>query len=118
MMPAVYALLRSSPAVLALVGQRIYRHGRAPQDTVAPYIAWLIVTGDPENNLSDTPPHDRMVVQIDCYHHTDAGVEQLATAVRDALEPHAHMTGQPVDERETETKLFRMALQFDFWVAR
>lgn len=118
MMPPVYQLLQNTPAVAALVSTRIYRHGRAPQDAATPYVAWLLVTGDPENNLSDTPPMDRMTVQIDCYHATDAGIEALATAVRDALEPHAHMTGQPVDQRETDTKLFRMALQFDFWVSR
>lgn len=121
MLPPIYNTLRNSSAVLALVGSRIYRHGNAPQGVIAPYITWTLITGTPENHLSGTPPVDRQTVQIDCWADADTGdkgVEALATAVRDALEPSAHMTGQPVDQRETETRLWRIALQFDWWLDR
>lgn len=120
MLPPIYDLLQTSE-MAGLVGTnpaRVYRHGRAPQDTGVAYVTWQVVAGVPENTLSDLPGHDRLTLQIDCFSPTDAGVVTLARAVRDALEPHAHMTGVPVNERETATKLFRISLQFDYWLAR
>lgn len=120
MLPPVFALLKASAAVTAILGAvpRVYRHGIAPQGTVAPYVTWLVVGSDPENNLSDPPPTDRIVLQVDCWSTTDGGVEDLAQAVRDAIEPTAHMTGIVVNEREPDTGLYRLALQFDYWLSR
>ena len=73
-----------------------------------------LVGAAPELNLSDLPTHDRMQVQVDCYSLDDTEVVTLATAVRDAIEPSAAMTAIVVDQREPETGLYRMALQFDF----
>lgn len=121
MFPRVFQTLKTSETVKAVVGQnppRIYRHGAAPQDGSRPYITWFVVSGVPENHLSGLPPTDRVQVQVDCWHQTDAGVELLARAVRDAIEPHAHMVGTPVDLREPETKLYHVALSFDWFVDR
>lgn len=121
MLPPVFQTLKASSAVKAIVGTnppRIYRHGSAPQDTTKPYITWFVVSGLPENNLSDLPPVDAITVQVDCWHPTDAGIESMAEAVRDAIEPYAHMTGMPVNLREPETKLYRIALEFDWWLSR
>lgn len=121
MFPLVFRALKASQAVKDIVGTnppRIYRHGEAPQDTTRPYITWFMVVGTPENNLSDLPPSDRQQVQIDYWHQTDTGIEALAVAGRDAIEPYAHMTSQPVDERETETKLYHIAQTFDWFVDR
>jgi hypothetical protein len=121
MLPPVFQLLKASPAVKAIVGTnppRIYRHGSAPQDTGKPYVTWALIAGVPENNLSDPPPLDRMTVQVDCWHQTDQGVDALASAVRDAIEPTAYMTGVILDLQEPETKLFRMAMQFDIFNGR
>lgn len=121
MLPPVFTLLKASTDVKSIVGQnppRIYQHGSAPEDTSKPYITWFAVFDTPENNLSDLPPVDRVGIQADCWHQTAAGVELLAKAVRDALEPHAHMTGVPIDLREPETLLYRRALTFDFWHPR
>lgn len=118
MLPPVFTLLKASTDVKNIVGTnppRVYRHGSAPEDTTKPYITWFAVTTVPENNLSGLPPVDMVPVQVDCWHQTDAGIELLAKAVRDALEPHAHMTGVPIDTKETETKLYHRALVFDFW---
>lgn len=117
MLPPVYKQLTSSPAG-ALVGNRIYRHGSAPQDAPAPYITWFLVTGTPENNLSDPPGIDRCTIQVDCWSLSDSDIEALATAVRNAIEPVAHMTSIPVDSQETDTKLYRISLQFDWWMSR
>lgn len=121
MFPPVFVTLKASQEVKNIVGTnrpRIYRHGVAPQDTARPYITWSVLSGVPENNLSDLPPVDHVAVQIDCWHQTDAGIEALAMAVRDAVEPVAHMTSTAIDLRETETKLYRISIQFDWWLGR
>jgi hypothetical protein len=124
--PPVFQTLKASEDVKAIVGTnppRIYAHGAAPQRPDGlpldqPYVTWFVVTVVPHNNLSDLPPGDRVPVQIDCFHQTDAGIRALATAARDAAEPFAHMTGMPINEREPETKLFHVALTFDWLVGR
>ena len=120
MLPLIYSWLKAAPAVTAILGAapKVYRHGSAPQGAVAPYVTWSVISDAPENNLSELPPVDRVTVQVDCYHTTDPGIEQLATAVRNAIEPHAHMTGMPINEREPETQLYRIALQFDCFLYR
>ncbi len=119
MLPPVFQTLKASAAVKAIVGTnppRIYRHGAAPQDTEKPYITWTLAGATPENLLSGLPPIDAMIVQVDCWHTTDAGIELLAAAARDAIEPFAHLTGIPINQRELGgTKLFRISLQFDWW---
>lgn len=121
MLPSVFQILKASTAVKAIVGSaspRIYRFSTAPEDVVAPYVTWFLIVGTPENNLSDPPPLDRMAVQIDCWHQTDAGCDSLATAVRDAMELVCHMTGVVVNNRDPDTKLYRLAMQFDVFNGR
>lgn len=121
MLPPVYRTLRDSQAVVRLVGSRIYRHGSAPQEQARPYLTWFLVSGTPENTLSELPSKDRATIQIDCWCGASDGdrqVEELATAVRDALEPVCHMTSVPSDGREPATKLWRMTLQFDWFIDR
>jgi hypothetical protein len=118
MLPPVFKTLTADAAVVALVADRIFRHGSAPQGTPVPYITWQLVGGLPENNLSELPPFARMAIQVDCWHTDDDGVETLARAVRNAIEPVACMTGIPVDDRDPETLNYRIALQFDWFVGR
>jgi hypothetical protein len=114
MLPTVYTWLKTT-AVQAIIGTppRAYRHGDAPQDTTKPYVTWVMVSGVPDNELSAVAKSDRYTIQFDCWHQTDAGVESLATAVRNAVEPYGHMTNMPINNRDAETKLYRIALQFD-----
>lgn len=118
MLPPIYAALSAAPAVVALVGTRIYPHAEAPQDVAAPYVTWFLAGGAPELTLSEPPPMDRMTVQIDCWHAESTGVLALAAAVRAAIESHAHITGYPINTRDAETKLYRMGLQLDWWLSR
>jgi hypothetical protein len=122
MLPPVFAPLKTSAAVKAIVGTnppRIYAHGDAPphDERVAqvPYITWQVISSAPENQLSGTPTTDHDIVQINCWHPTAQGVRLLAIAARDACEPVAHQTGMPVDQRDVETRLFWIALQFDWF---
>jgi hypothetical protein len=118
MLPPIYRLLKDHSPVATIVATRIFRHGNAPQDTARPYVTWFMVSGVPENQLSGLPGHDRCTVQVDCWHQTDNGVQDLAEAVREAMEADAHMTGVIANEREAATKLYRIGLQFDYWLPR
>lgn len=118
MFPNIFQALKSDPSVFALVNTRIYRHGDAPQDVTKPYVTWFSVSGTPENNLSDPPPTDRWSIQVDCWSASDTGVETLAEAVRNALETMGHVTGLIINEREAETRLYRIAFQVDVWQNR
>ncbi len=122
MLPPVFPILSNDPQVVGICAKRIYRHGSAPQAVVAPYVTWFVVSGLPENSISETPRVDRYTVQIDCWSdNTGTGsqtVESLATGVRDAIEPLHHMTAVVANERDPETDRYRIGLQFDFWTER
>ena len=123
MFPSIFAWLKGDSDVASIVGTRIYEHQAAPQDPTGkpatqPYITWFVPSLTPENNLSDTPPTDRVSVQVDSWHTDGAGVKALATAVRNCLEPYGHMTGLVANLREPETRLYRVGLTFDIWLDR
>lgn len=118
MLPNVYQALRSNAAVVNAVGTRIYRHGSAPQDVVKPYVTWFVVTGQPQDVLNAAPCHDRDTVQVDCWSETDTGVETLAYAVRDALDNKLISNRMVINNRETDTKLYRIAIEADFIASR
>jgi hypothetical protein len=120
MLPLVFTWLKAASAVTAIIGNppRAYRHGEAPQDTTRPYVTWALVSGVPDNQLSTLPQGDRYTIQVDCWHQTDTGIETLAAAIRNAIEPYGHMTSIPINNREPETKLYRIALQFDILQSR
>lgn len=118
MLPPIYSALTADPDVAALVGDRIYPHSDAPQDVAAPYVTWFVAAGAPENTLSDPPPVDRLVVQVDCWHPQSAGVPALAAAVRAAIESHAYITAYLTNGRDPETRLYRIGLQADWWLSR
>lgn len=121
MYPDVFRALKASTGVKAFVGTnppRVYRQGRAPAQVDRPYITWLPASVAPENNLSDLPPSDRVRIQLDCWHQTDGGVDLMATAVRDAMEPHGHMLTATPHPREPVTELYRVSMDFDWFVDR
>lgn len=120
MLPAVFLTLQT-PAVLAIVGGtpvRIFRHGAAPQDTEKPYVTWFEVAGQPYDQLSGTPCGDFDSVQIDCWSKSDTQVEQLASAVRDALDLAGIANRLVVNSREPETRLYRIGLEADYITSR
>lgn len=120
MLPPVYQWIKAWPAATAILGAnpKVYRHGLAPANTVAPYVTWMVIGAEPSTNLTSLPFSDRIVFEVDCYHTADGGIESLAQAVRDAIEPYAVLTAIPIDQKETDTALFRIALQFDHFMQR
>lgn len=117
MLPPVFAALSASVEVTGLIGTRAYRHGSAPQDVASPYVTWSVPGGTAENAF-DGACADVMRVQIDCWSASDDQVEALASAVRAAIEPHAHLVAYVADERDSETKKFRISYQYDWIVKR
>ncbi len=120
MLPPIYTTLQASETVRGLLGARprVYRMGEAPQDGDKPYSTWLVISGVPENTLSETPGIDRNSVQIDVWAKADADCEAIATAVRDQMETVTHMTAWRVSPREETTRLYRISLDFDWFLAR
>jgi membrane-associated protease RseP (regulator of RpoE activity) len=118
MLPPVAPLLFASTYVVGQVGDRVGAHGSIEAPAGRPYITWQVLTGVPENNLSEPPDIDRWSVQVNILHPTDAGVRLLAAAARAALEAGGHVTGVPVDSVDEATGLYWIALQADLWAVR
>jgi hypothetical protein len=114
MLPAVYSLLRQDATVLSIVANRIYRHGSAPQETSKPYITWFVVMGMPEVQLSGAPCSDFDTVQIDCWSNQDAQIETLGYAVRKALDDAKIVNRIVQNNREDDTRLYRIGIEADF----
>lgn len=120
MLPPVYEALAASAVLVGLLGgqARVYRHGYAPQGTRRPYITWTSQSITPENTLSELPGIDRVTIQIDVWCESDGLVEEIARAVRDTIEPLAHMVVAPSDGWEAESKCYRATMQFDWMLPR
>lgn len=120
MLPPIYTTLQASATVRALLGARprVYRMGEAPQDNEKPYVTWFVVAGTPENTLSELPAIDRNSIQIDVWTKKDAECEEIAMAVRDQMETVTHMTAWRNPPRDEETRLYRISMDFDFWLPR
>lgn len=114
MFPPVYRTLTANLQLVAMVGNRIGRHGVIQQTETRPYITWQIVLGLPYDNLSSAPCGDFTTVQIDCYHPTDAGIQQLGVAVRAALDAEGIHNRVTVNNRDPDTKLYRVGIDADF----
>lgn len=130
MFPPIFTTLQASSTVRSIFGARprVYRHGEAPQlpapkaggnvPEVKPYATWLLSSSIPENQLSGTPGHDRAGVQIDVWATGDAECVAAAQAVRDQMETVTHMTASRGLSRDRETRLYRISMDFDYWLAR
>lgn len=117
MLPPVFVALRDAHAVTSLIGTspvRAYRHGSAPQNVTAPYVTWSAAGGYAENAF-DGADADVFRIVVDCWSDGDAQVEQLAKAVRSAIEPHAHLQGYESNERDADTQRYRIGMSFD-WI--
>ena len=115
MRPPVYSLLAASAPVVAIVGDRIGAHGEVFAREVRPYVTWQSVSGGAEITLDrGRAPNDRVSVQVDFWHPTEAGLVTLVEAGRTALESACYVVGLVADEKDDATGLYRQSLQFDF----
>lgn len=122
MLPPVFSLLSNSPACTALLGSgqacRVYPFGEAPADVARPYVTWYVVTGSAHNTLADAPAADAMTVQVDCWGDTLASAKASAIAVRDALERMGSVAGYNPNDRDPETKRYRLSFDIEFQLKR
>lgn len=118
MLPNVYAVLRQSNDVKTLLGTRIYRHGAAPQNVAKPYATWYVVIGMPELQISGVPCSDMDTIQIDCWSDTDENIESVAYAVRSALDNAGIANRIVQNNREDNTRLYRIGIEADFISSR
>lgn len=121
MNPELFEILDDSTAVQRLMGKnplRVYPFGRAPKNVKKPYAVYSVYNANPENYLDCVPDIDNKGTQITIYSEDYESLEDCFEAVRDALEPHAHMTSFSTPDQDEDTELFSCRMEFDFWDAR
>lgn len=124
MYPPIYPAVAASPACVALLKSgtgpiRFYQFGvNEEQPQTYPYAVWQRVGGLPENYLGQTPDIDTFTVQVDVYAKSADQARTVATALRDAIEPVAHITGWFGESRDPDTKNYRFTFQTDWWTPR
>lgn len=102
----------------AIVDGRIGLHGEISQTEQRPYIVCQLVTGNAYDNLTDAPCGDFTTVQIDCYAKDQRTLQNLALAVRDALDAQLIVNRVVVNLRDAETRLYRVGMEADFITRR
>lgn len=117
MFPKVGKALLDAAPVAAFVGNRVYRHGWAPQNVAAPYVTWSVSGGAPDNSFGGACA-DFQSVQVDCWSLSDLQVENLAKEVRNTLETYCHCTGYAANERDFETQKYRISMVFEWILSR
>lgn len=126
MIPPIFSTVDVSP-VRALLKDgkdelRFYSFGRAPQNVKKPYAVWRQVYGQPENYLSNIPDMDLYGTQIDIYADpTPQGAKQarqIAEALRNAIEPVAHITAWRGESRDPDTNNYVFSFDVDWHTSR
>lgn len=121
MIAPIFKVCAASQAVTALIGSspvRLYPFGLQDDNVVYPYVVWQNISGSPENYLDKRPDADNYTLQVDVYADTVASAASVATALRDAIEPHAYITRWGGQSRDPETKRYRYSFDVDWIVLR
>ena len=122
MFPPVFDVCAQSAEVGALLGTaplRMWPFGDAPQtNQTLPYAVWQTVGGAPENYISGVPDIDAYLIQIDVYATTASSARDVARALRDAIEPNAHIISWRGESVEPETRHYRSSFDVDWFNRR
>lgn len=121
MNPDLFPILNGSAPVKLLLGAnplRVYPWGRAPANVKKPYVVYSVYNGNPENYLAQAPDIDNKGTQLNIYSDNSNNLEMCYLAIRNALEPHAHMTSFSTPALDVDTDLFSCSMEFDFWDER
>ena len=121
MYPPVFTVCSANAGVQAALGTnptRLYPFGTAVQRGSMPFCVWQVISGDPENYINQVPDIDQYTIQFDCYATTATGARDVAEALRDSIEPVAHVVSWRGEDRDNETKLYRYAFDVDWFVHR
>ncbi|MEZ3415201.1 DUF3168 domain-containing protein [Pantoea dispersa] len=121
MIAPIFPVCAASAEVNALIGGdrlRLYPFGLQDDAVVYPYAVWQNITGGPENYLGQRPDADAFTLQVDVYADTPDEAIAVAEALRNAIEPHAHITRWGGQSRDDETKRYRYSFDVDWIVLR
>ena len=121
MIAPVFAVCFKSEEAKSLLGAsplRLYPFGMQDDRIVYPYAVWQNISGEPENYLAQRPDADSFTIQIDAYADTPDEVIAVAAALRNAIEPHAHIVRWGSQSRDSETKRYRYSFDVDWIVPR
>ena len=121
MYPPIFQLISADTDAKKALGAspvRFYPFGAAPENVALPYAVWQTVGGYPENYLAEVPDIDQYMVQVDVYATTATSARSTAEALRDAIEPSAHIAAWRGESRDAETGHYRYSFDVDFLTPR
>ncbi|WP_341706533.1 DUF3168 domain-containing protein [Halopseudomonas sp.] len=121
MFAPIFAVCAASAGVTAALGTapvRLFPFGESPEGVGLPYAVWQTVSGSPENFINEVPDMDGFTLQVDVYGSTADSVRAAAEALRDAIEPHAHIVSWGGESREPTTRRYRFTFSVDWFVSR
>ena len=120
--PPVFEICAQSAEVGELLGTaplRLWPFGDAPQSNATlPYAVWQTITGSPENYITGLPDIDSWTLQVDVYAQTATSARAVARALRDAIEPNAHIIAWRGESIEAETRNYRSSFDVDWFTQR
>ena len=121
MFPPLFKAAAASASVRSLLGEdpvRVYPFGEAEENTALPYAAWQVISGSPENFLSGKPDVDGFRTQIDVYGTSAASARGAAFALREAFEGVAYLVAYNGEDRDRDTKNYRVSFDIEWIVLR
>ena len=121
MYPPIFTVCYGDSGVQGYLGSdpmRLYPFGEAEENEIKPYAVWQNVGGLPENYISQAPDIDSYSLQVDVYASSATEARDAAQAIRDAIEPHCHVTSWIGDGRENNTFDYRFTFLVDWFVNR
>jgi hypothetical protein len=97
---------------------RMFPFGEVPEGESRPYVVFQTVYGSPENYLGNVPDIDSYGIQVDVYAIEASAARDVTIALRDVIEPHAHIVGWSGEMRDPSTRLYRTGFTVDWFVSR
>ncbi|MCZ4058220.1 DUF3168 domain-containing protein [Pantoea sp. LMR881] len=121
MIAPIFAVCAASADVNRLIGGdtlRLYPFGMQDDNVIYPYAVWQNISGSPENYLARRPDADLFTLQVDVWADTPDEAITVASALRDAIEPHAYITRWGSQDIDSETRRYRYSFDVDWIVMR
>lgn len=105
----IFQLAKADPVVKGFLEKddilRVWKFGSAPDDAEAPYVTWQTITGDSNSSLDDRPVSDNVIIQIDVYATDEDVVDQVAKAIRFAIELDCYVVRYGEADKDTVTNM-------------